>query len=92
MARELAPWVRGRVEAEAVKILGAGGSALGSTRKDLIVEKVMRRLSSEPGDLSPSRITLLVREVSRETEQWAQDTQKFKTRLDIQENIEERDE
>ena len=91
MARELPPWVRGRVEAEALKILGAVGDPVQATRRDLVVEKVLRRLSSEPGDVSPTRITLLVREAFRETEEWAQGAQKFKTRLDIQENIEEQE-
>jgi hypothetical protein len=91
MASELPPWIRGRVEAEALKLLGTAGSPLQTTRKDLVVEKVLRRLASEPGDVSPTRITLLVREAFRETEKWAQDAQKFKTRLDIQEDIEEQE-
>jgi len=91
MARELPPWIRGRVEAEALKLMGTAGDPLQATRRDLVVEKVLRKLSSEPGDVSPGRITLLVREAFRETEQWAKGAQKFKTQMDIQENIEERD-
>ena len=79
------------MEAEALKILRTVGDPIQATRRDLVVEKVLRRLSSEPGDVSPTRITLLVREAFRETEEWARGAQKFKTRLDIQENIEEQE-
>lgn len=79
------------MEAEALKILGTVGDPVQGTRRDLVVEKVLRRLSSEPGDVSPSRITLLVREAFGETEEWARGAQKFRTRLDIQEGIEDRE-
>lgn len=79
------------MEAEALKILGSGGDPVQATRRDLMVERVLRKLSSEPGDVSPARITLLVREAFRGTEEWAQGAQKFRTRLDIQESIEDQE-
>jgi len=88
MSLELPPWVKGRVDAEVQKLLGSG-DAVQASQKEWVIQKVYRKLQEEAGEVTPTRILLLVREALRETEGWAKDTRKRHSRLDIQDKLED---